>query len=101
MGWMGPVIDIMMSASAETVHYECSLSFETSGPQVSYLRIDADLKSLPRDISGDMDNTSDENLRTLCELGAEAAELRNRELDLFLDRLVPGVGTVQNFLAKG
>jgi len=59
--WIEPLIDIMMSASAETVDYQLSHLYQYTGNADNYIRIQPELsKSAP-----DMDNASPANIAAL------------------------------------
>ena len=87
VGWMKPLVDIMMSGVSETVDYECRTAFEAVGVPDQYLRVNVEMSRLPRGATCDMDDVSKDNLLGLRELGEEAAERKNRELDAFVDLL--------------
>lgn len=88
VGWVRPLVDIMLSGASETVDYECHLAFDAVGVPDQYLRIDADLERLPPRTTCDLDNADPDNLAGLEELGAEAADRMNRRLDAFVELLI-------------
>ena len=88
VGWMRPLVDIMMSGASETVDYECKVAFEAVGVPQQYLRINVDLDRLPPGVTWEMDNADDRNLRGLHELGAECAERLDDKLDRFAELLI-------------
>lgn len=61
--WVQPVIDIMMSGSADVAHYQLEQIYGTITQPKQYLRIDGDLKGTG--IDPDMDNASPENMKKL------------------------------------
>ena len=90
IGWIKPLIDIMMTGLAETVDYECHLAFDAVGVPEQYLRMNVPLSKLPPGISSNMDDASPGNLRGLCELGMELAEQHDAQLTAFARRLIAG-----------
>lgn len=88
IGWMKPLVDIMMSGVSETVDYECRQAFEAVGVPQQYLRINVEMDRLPPGVSSDLDNAQERNLRGLCELGTETAERFSRQLDDFARLLI-------------
>lgn len=67
IGWVAPIIDILMSANAETVDYELSQMYDTLGErnQKNYYRINPSLKNA----SPAMDNVKKENIEALIQAG--------------------------------
>lgn len=88
IGWAKPLIDIMMSAVSETVHYQLRQIYETVERPEQYLRIDVDLSRLPDGVSPEMDDASAQNTRVLEGLGIEAADEHRSALRRFADFLV-------------
>jgi patatin-like phospholipase/acyl hydrolase len=88
ISWVKPLIDIMMSAMAETADYEIRLAFDAVGTPDQYLRVNVDMDRLPPETTSDLDNASPPNINGLLELGAEAAERNDDELDRFVELLV-------------
>jgi patatin-like phospholipase/acyl hydrolase len=84
LGWIRPVLDIMMSGVAETVDYQLRQMFRAVGAPERYLRIQAEL----RGEHADMDNAEPQNLAYLKELGTETAEVHAKELETFAGFLV-------------
>ena len=79
IGWIKPVIDIMMAGSADTVGYHLTQIYNAVEKPDQYLRIDPDLG----DASASMDDASEENLLHLRQAGIEAAEKNEDELRRF------------------
>ncbi|MEE8105949.1 MAG: patatin-like phospholipase family protein [Planctomycetota bacterium] len=79
IGWIKPVIDIMMAGSADTVDFQMKRIYEAVGKPAQYLRIEPDLG----DAVPDMDDASEDNLRALREAGIEAAEEYDAKLKAF------------------
>ena len=86
IGWVHPILEIMMSGVAETVHYQLARIFESVERPAQYLRIQPEL---PKDAT-EMDNTSPENIQHLIKRGAEAARQHDAQLDAFVELLVAG-----------
>ena len=84
LGWVRPLLDIMMSGVSETVDYELMRMFEAVGTPDQYLRIQCPLDGL----SGEMDNASDENRLALRALGQETAEKHAASLDKFVSKMI-------------
>ena len=61
IGWVQPVIGILLSASAEVVHYQMKQVFEVAGFPKSYVRLEPKLT----DAKFDMDDASKENINRL------------------------------------
>ncbi len=75
--WISPLIDILLSANAETVHYHITKMYETLGPrnQKNYYRLMPDLKNA----SPEMDDTSKKNIYELIQAGLFFVD-QNREM---------------------
>lgn len=65
VGWLTPIIDIMMSAVSETVDYQLKKLYDSINRKEQYIRIMPELYTAD---SG-MDNVSDENLNNLYQAG--------------------------------
>jgi patatin-like phospholipase/acyl hydrolase len=90
IGWMKPMVDIMMSGLSETVDYECRQAFEAVNVPEQYLRINVEMERLPPGVSSDLDDAQDRNLRGLAELGTETAERFSGQLEQFAKLLIEG-----------
>ena len=84
VGWLGPVLDIMMSGVAETVDYQLNQIFDSVGESSRYVRIAPELGNA----KPEMDNATIENLRALKEAGEKCAQENDAVLDEVADRLV-------------
>lgn len=82
--WIVPVLDIMMSGVAETVHYQLTQMYDAVERPYQYLRLQTKLPLR----NADMDNADPENLRELAELGTRLAEDNDAALDRFVDLLL-------------
>lgn len=88
VGWIKPIIEIMMSGSAQTVHYHLNQIFDTLDKEdkKDYHRLE------PKVVTADaeMDNASPDNLKKLKE-DAEAyvADTNNdKELNIIVEKLI-------------
>lgn len=88
ISWIKPLIDIMMSAMAETSDYEIRLAFDAVERPHQYLRVNVEMDRLPPETTSELDDASEGNINGLLELGAEAAECNDDALDRFVDLLV-------------
>lgn len=75
--WISPLIDILLTANAETVDYYLDKMFEALGPRnrKNYYRLMPDLKNA----SPEMDDTSNKNITELIQAGLYYVD-QNREL---------------------
>jgi uncharacterized protein len=83
--WVQPVIDILMSASAETVDYQLKRIYEAVKAPDQYLRLDCDL---PAYIDPAMDCASLENMGFLRDLGADLARKNAKAITAYLEGAV-------------
>jgi uncharacterized protein len=84
MGWMRPVLDIMMSGASDTVDYQLKQIFDTIDKNENYIRIDPEMG----EADTEMDNASQENLIALKEAGIMTVEKYDKELNRIADFLV-------------
>ena len=83
VGWARPMIDILLSASAEVVDYQMRQLFKVAGCSDCYVRLEPELgKAKP-----EMDDASDENIRQLKDAGACFIKDHAEELDEIVSRL--------------
>lgn len=82
VGWVKPLIDIMMSGVAEVVDYQLKQIYDAVGAPKQYVRINTEL---PIGVNADMDDASQQNLNALKELGSETAQRFSKHLDEFVD----------------
>ena len=92
VGWIKPLIDIMMAGASETTDYHVARMFSARKNERSYVRIQP---SSMGNASVDMDNASKENLAALAEVGIETAENCSAELDRIVEALVKGADEVK------
>lgn len=81
--WVQPIIDIMMSGSAEVAHYQLDKIYGTVDNPDQYLRIDGDLKPTP--VDPEMDNASYENMQRLKAFGIQLFEANKDAIKKWLD----------------
>ncbi|MEO9482639.1 MAG: CBASS cGAMP-activated phospholipase [Ekhidna sp.] len=72
--WVQPVIDIMMSGSADVAHYQLDKIYGTIDNPDQYLRIDKDLDPDTTGIDPDMDCATQENMANLKAFGQQLFE---------------------------
>lgn len=82
IGWVGPVLDIMMSGVSETVDYQLKMLFNSAGCQQNYLRLQLDLERFPS-VDGAMDNASEKNMRALKKAGKTLSQESDAALAAF------------------
>lgn len=85
IGWVKPVIDIMMSGASATTNYHLAKIFSASGRREQYIRIQPDGMG---NASSDIDDASAKNLRALAELGAATAQRHDDDLNRIADVLL-------------
>ena len=85
IGWVKPVIDIMMSGASATTNYHLDKIFSAAGRRDQYVRIQPDGMG---NANSDIDDASDKNLRALVELGADTASRHDAELERVADVLL-------------
>lgn len=84
LGWIEPVLDIMMSGVSDTVDFQLKQIFDAIDKGENYIRIDPEMG----EADTEMDNASPENLQALSEAGIATAEKFEKELDRVVDFLV-------------
>jgi len=82
--WVKPIIDIMMSGTAETVDFQLNQMFDAVGKPDQYVRIEPELFNA----SPEMDDASMENLNELRVAGKMCAEDNDKVLDAVADKLI-------------
>ena len=80
--WVQPVIDIMMSGSADVAHYQLNQIYRTVDQPKQYLRIDASLKG--SEIDPEMDNATAENMAKHKEFGKDLFKKNKAEIEKWL-----------------
>jgi uncharacterized protein len=77
MGWIQPVLDIMMSGVSDTVDFQLKQVFDSISKKENYIRIDPEMG----EADPEMDNASPENLKALEEAGIATSEKYDDELN--------------------
>ncbi|MDB5012853.1 MAG: Patatin [Daejeonella sp.] len=92
VGWIRPVIDIMMAGNSETTHYHLTKMFLAGGNQSNYTRLQpASLGNA----NPEMDDATEENIQALIEVGIETSQNCSDELDRIVDILLEGEDKVE------
>lgn len=89
IGWVGPVLDIMMSGVAETVDYQLQMMFKRADCSAQYLRLQVDLQQ-HENVDSAMDNASEDNMRALESAGQSLAATSDQQLEDFAKLLLGG-----------
>ena len=82
--WVKPLVDIMMSGSAETVDFQLKNIFESEGVLNQYVRIEPNMGAS----DNEMDNVSAENLQALKVAGEDSAAQFEDRLDYIVEQLI-------------
>ena len=85
IGWVRPLLSIMMSGVSEVVDYQLRQIYSAVKAPKQYLRINTEL---PVNVSQDLDEASGENLNALKELGIETAQEFDIQLNAFVKLLI-------------
>ncbi len=84
LGWIFPVLDIVMSGAVDTVDFQLQQIFESVDCAHNYIRINPELK----DAKPEMDNASSQNIEALREAGIISAEANDEKLDQIASYIV-------------
>jgi len=86
VGWLRPLIDILMSGNSETVHYELSQMFGAVDPAnlANYFRLEPTVGTA----SSAMDMATPENMRALEEAGKTFVSNNVNQLNRIVDLLI-------------
>jgi patatin-like phospholipase/acyl hydrolase len=84
IGWVKPIMHIMMSGMNETTDHELEVLFKMHGCEHQYLR----LSPLLRDASAEMDNASPENMNALQLAGKNCVQQNKEKIDSFVKLLL-------------
>jgi patatin-like phospholipase/acyl hydrolase len=82
--WIKPVIDILMSSSAEVTGYQVQKIFEAIDCAKYYVRIEPNLCNA----SSDMDNVSNNNIAHLEQAGENYVNTHKKQLEDIVDALI-------------
>ncbi|MEO6903121.1 MAG: patatin-like phospholipase family protein [Bacteroidia bacterium] len=77
LGWVQPVMDIMMSGASETIDFQLKKIFGSANKSENYYRISPDIG----EADTAMDNASSVNLNALKEAGIASAEKYDKDLE--------------------
>jgi len=86
VGWLKPLIDILMSGNSETVHYELGHLFEAIHPanRQNYIRLEPTVQTA----ASAMDDATTENMKALEDAGKVFVTGHAGELDKIVDLLI-------------
>lgn len=86
IGWINPIIDILMSSNAETVDYQISQMFQTLGlrNKKNYYRLNPSLKNA----SPAMDNVKRSNIENLIQAGLGYIDDHRETLNQIVHKLI-------------
>ena len=86
IGWVNPIIDILMSSNAETVDYQISQMFQTLGQrnQKNYYRLNPSLKNA----APAMDNVKGSNIENLIQAGLSYIDDNRETLNQIVQKLI-------------
>ncbi len=85
VGWIKPIIDIMMSGASEITDYHLRKMFDAVQKSDQYIRIQPERF---KDANQEMDDASVQNINALLEVGTITAEDCNKELDRIAEILI-------------
>lgn len=86
MGWIFPVLDIVMAGATDTVDFQLQQIFESANCPTNYIRINPKLG----EAKPEMDNASDQNLEDLKKAGTASVELNEDKLEYIANCIVSG-----------
>lgn len=84
LGWIKPIIDILMSGNSETVDYQLKQIFDAANNGDDYYRLTPSIYNA----SPEMDNACEENLQALKEAGMQYVSQYSEMLDSIVEKLV-------------
>ncbi len=84
IGWVKPLIDIMMSSNSETVNYQIKKIFDNTGSSNNLFRLQTELINA----NLDMDNASQKNINNLVKDTELFISENKKTLDKIAERLV-------------
>lgn len=84
--WIQPLVDMLLSANAETVDYQIKQMYQTLGErnQLNYHRINPALKNA----SSEMDDASAKNINDLIQAGLSYIDDNRAELNAIVKKLI-------------
>lgn len=92
IGWIRPVIDIMMAGASETTDYHLKKMFSAGGHEGNYVRIQP---ARMGNASLEMDDATEPNIQALVEVGIETAQNCSQELDRIVEVLLQSADPVE------
>jgi patatin-like phospholipase/acyl hydrolase len=84
IGWVKPLLDIMMSGNSETIDYQLGKIFDAVGKRDQYLRVSGEI--INADTS--MDNATEDNMKKLIKDAEDIIKANRIELEKFADFLI-------------
>lgn len=84
IGWIKPVIDVMMSGNSETVDYQLGQIFDATKSSDYYHRIQPGLG----EANSQMDDVSEQNLLALHQAGLQYVSSNQESLDKIVDQIL-------------
>jgi len=84
VGWIQPIIDILMSGANDTVDFQLKQIFDATDNSANYVRIEPETGTA----DSEMDNASPKNLQALKDAGIASAKKFDAELERVADFLV-------------
>ncbi len=84
--WIKPLVDMLLSANAEAVHYQISQLFNGLGPhnRRNYYRLNPSLK----DAAPEMDNVTPTNIEALIQAGYSYIDQHKKQLNDIVKKLI-------------
>ncbi len=84
LGWVEPIIDILMSGASDTIDFQLKEIFDASDSNENYIRISPEIGGA----NSEMDDASAKNLQALKDAGTASAKKYDAELERIADFLV-------------
>lgn len=83
IGWIRPIIDILMSANSETVDYHLQQIFKATDNEENYIRVEIPVA----ESSKEMDDASPENISRLQDAAQEYIEANTNLIEIITNKL--------------
>jgi patatin-like phospholipase/acyl hydrolase len=96
IGWIDPIINILMSGNAETVDYQLKTIFLAAQKEEQYLRINA---KLPKSMVA-IDNAQPNNMKNLVDFGSQIADRYQAQLEEIVKLLIANGGLYEEPLRR-
>jgi len=84
VGWVRPIIDILMAGNTDTIDYQLDQIFDSIDAPNQYLRIDPFMGAA----TNEMDDARPENLEALAMAGEDTGDFHRPDLERFADILI-------------